>query len=105
MDSSEPALQTRNLSYNVRVSDRGEETMQRNVTALAVASACLMFSALQARAAGFALHEKGSGGRGTAVPGRAVAAQDAPTGGWTPAGMARLAPGKHFSLGGAYIAP
>ena len=79
--------------------------MQRNVTALAVASACLMFSALQARAAGFALHEQGISGLGNAYAGAAAVAEDATTVWWNPAGMARLAPGKHFSLGGAYIAP
>src|SRR4051812_6672545 len=79
--------------------------MQRNVTALAVASACLMLSALEARASGFALHEQGISGLGNAYAGAAAVAEDATTVWWNPAGMARLAPGKHFSLGGAYIAP
>src|SRR4051794_16697633 len=79
--------------------------MQRNVTALAVASACLMLSALEARASGFALHEQGISGLGNAYAGAAAVAEDATTVWWNPAGMARLAPGKHFSLGGAYIVP
>src|SRR4051812_38054405 len=79
--------------------------MQRNVTALAVASACLMFSALQARAAGFALHEQGVSGLGNAYAGAAALAEDATTVWWNPAGMARLGEGKHFSLGAAYIMP
>jgi long-chain fatty acid transport protein len=79
--------------------------MQRNVIALAVASACLMLGALEARASGFALHEQGISGLGNAYAGAAAVAEDATTVWWNPAGMARLAPGKHFSLGGAYIAP
>src|SRR5438045_1205125 len=59
--------------------------MQRNVTALAVASACLMFSALQARAAGFALHEQGISGLGNAYAGAAAVAEDDTTVWWNPA--------------------
>src|SRR3954453_23648322 len=79
--------------------------MQRNVTALAVASACLMFSSLQARAAAFALHEQGVSGLGNAYAGAAAVAEDASTVWWNPAGMARLGSGKHFAAAGAYIMP
>ncbi|MFN2643951.1 MAG: OmpP1/FadL family transporter, partial [Burkholderiales bacterium] len=80
--------------------------MKRNVTALAVAGACLSMSAAwQARAAGFALHEQGISGLGNAYAGAAAVAEDATTVWWNPAGMARLAPGKHVVLGGAYIVP
>ena len=79
--------------------------MQRNALALAVSSACLMLGALDARAAGFALHEQGISGLGNAYAGAAAVAEDATTVWWNPAGMSRLAPGKHFALGGAYIVP
>src|SRR3954471_17554200 len=79
--------------------------MQRNVTAAAVASACLMLGALDAHAAGFALHEQGISGLGNAYAGAAAVAEDATTVWWNPAGMSRLAPGKHFAVGGAYIVP
>src|SRR3989440_4347565 len=79
--------------------------MQRNAIALAVSSACLMLSALDTRAAGFALHEQGISGLGNAYAGAAAVAEDATTVWWNPAGMSRLAPGKHFALGGAYIVP
>src|SRR3954465_2429876 len=79
--------------------------MQRNVTALAVASACLMFSALQARAAGFALYEQGISGMGNAYAGAAAVAEDATTVWWNPAGMARLPQGRHVAIGGALISP
>ena len=46
--------------------------MQRNALALAVASACLMLGALDARAAGFALHEQGISGLGNAYAGAAA---------------------------------
>src|SRR5437868_10737694 len=83
----------------------GGKSMQRNALALAVASACLMFGALDARAAGFALHEQGISGLGNAYAGAVAVAEDATTVWWNPAGMSRLAPGKHFALGGAYIVP
>src|SRR5881394_2785129 len=79
--------------------------MQRNALALAVASACLMLGALEARAAGFALHEQGASGLGNAYAGAAAVAEDATTVWWNPAGMARLGPGKHLSIGATYIAP
>src|SRR2546421_6921126 len=79
--------------------------MQRNALALAVSSACLMLGALDARAAGFALHEQGISGLGNAYAGAAAVAEDATTVWWNPAGMARLAPGKHFAIAGAAIMP
>lgn len=80
--------------------------MQRNTVALAVSSACLLMSlAHEANAAGFALHEQGISGLGNAYAGAAAVAEDATTVWWNPAGMSRLAPGKHFALAGAYIVP
>jgi long-chain fatty acid transport protein len=57
------------------------------------------------QASGFALHEQGASGLGNAYAGAAAVAEDATTVYWNPAGMARLAPGKHFSIGGVYIDP
>ena len=80
--------------------------MQRNALALAVSSAWLLMSlSHEATAAGFALHEQGISGLGNAYAGAAAVAEDATTVWWNPAGMSRLAPGKHFALGGAYIVP
>src|SRR5438105_10021013 len=79
--------------------------MQRNALALAVSSACLMLGALDARAAGFALHEQGISGLGNAYAGAAAVAEDATTVWWNPAGMARLGAGKHFAIGGVLISP
>lgn len=64
-----------------------------------------MLAASQAQASGFALHEQGASGLGNAYAGAAAVAEDATTVWWNPAGMARLAPGKHISFGGAVIAP
>ncbi|HEY6822678.1 MAG TPA: outer membrane protein transport protein [Burkholderiales bacterium] len=60
---------------------------------------------LESKAAGFALHEQGASGLGNAYAGTAAVAEDATTVWWNPAGMARLAPGKHLSVGGTYIMP
>src|ERR671933_515754 len=80
--------------------------MQRNAIALAVSSACLLMSlAHEANAAGFALHEQGVSGLGNGYAGAAAVAEDATTVWWNPAGMSRLARGKHFALAGAYIVP
>src|SRR5947209_15404629 len=79
--------------------------MQRNAIALAVSSACLMLSALDTRAAGFALHEQGVSGLGNAYAGAAAVAEDATTVWWNPAGMARLGSGRHFVIGGSFISP
>jgi long-chain fatty acid transport protein len=80
--------------------------MQRNTTALAVASACLaMTLGSQAHASAFALHEQGISGLGNAYAGASAVAEDATTVWWNPAGMSRLPAGKHFALGGAYIVP
>src|SRR5690348_15326153 len=80
--------------------------MQRNTTALAVASAVLaMGIGSQAHASAFALHEQGISGLGNAYAGAAAVADDATTVWWNPAGMARLPAGKHFAIGGAYIVP
>src|SRR5205809_1900492 len=83
----------------------GEKKMKRNALAGAVVSALGLLAGSEAHAAGFALHEQGISGLGNAYAGAAAVAEDATTVWWNPAGMARLAPGKHFSLGGAYIAP
>ncbi|HWI35905.1 MAG TPA: outer membrane protein transport protein [Burkholderiales bacterium] len=80
--------------------------MQRNTTALAVASAFLaMGLGSQAHASAFALHEQGISGLGNAYAGAAAVAEDATTVWWNPAGMSRLPAGKHFALGAAYIMP
>jgi long-chain fatty acid transport protein len=80
--------------------------MKPKATALAVSAACVsMAMAFEARAAGFALHEQGISGLGNAYAGAAAVAEDATTVWWNPAGMARLAPGKHFVLSGAFIVP
>ncbi len=80
--------------------------MQRNATLWAVVCGCFpMGLASQAHAAAFALHEQGVSGLGNAYAGAAAVAEDATTVWWNPAGMARLAPGKHFAAAGAYIVP
>jgi long-chain fatty acid transport protein len=79
----------------------------RNFTiACSVASALgLMTAASQAGAAAFALYEHGASGLGNAYAGAAAAAEDATTVWWNPAGMARLAAGRHFAIAGSLIAP
>jgi long-chain fatty acid transport protein len=62
-------------------------------------------AASQAQAAGFALNEQGVSGLGNAYAGAAAVAEDATTVWWNPAGMSRLAPGKHIVFAGAVIAP
>ncbi|MBV9359765.1 MAG: outer membrane protein transport protein, partial [Betaproteobacteria bacterium] len=64
-----------------------------------------MALASQAHASGFALQEQGASGLGNAYAGAAAVAEDATTVWWNPAGMARLAAGKHLSVGGVYISP
>lgn len=79
--------------------------IQRNSLA-AVGSVCLsLLVAPHAHAAGFAIQEQGASGLGNAYAGATAVAEDATTIWWNPAGMARLGAGKHFSIGGAYIAP
>src|SRR4051812_12011031 len=80
--------------------------MKRTAIACSVASALAMMAiAPQAGAAGFALYEQGVSGMGNAYAGAAAAAEDATTVWWNPAGMSRLASGKHFAVAGAYIVP
>ena len=62
-------------------------------------------AASQAQAAGFALNEQGVSGLGNAYAGMAAVAEDATTVWWNPAGMSRLAPGKHIAFAGAFIVP
>ena len=62
-------------------------------------------AASQAHASGFALNEQGVSGLGNAYAGMAALAEDATTVWWNPAGMSRLAPGKHIAFAGALIAP
>src|SRR5256885_1159241 len=79
--------------------------MNRNALAGAVVSALGLLAGSEAHAAAFALYEQGVSGLGNAYAGAAAVAEDATTVWWNPAGMSRLAPGKHFALGGAFIAP
>jgi long-chain fatty acid transport protein len=79
--------------------------MKRNAIACAVACALGATAGFDARAAGFALHEQGVSGLGNGYAGAAAVAEDATTVWWNPAGMARLASGKHFAIAGAVIAP
>jgi long-chain fatty acid transport protein len=80
--------------------------MNRSRIACVVCSAIAALGvAAESRASGFALHEQGASGLGNAYAGAAAVAEDATTVWWNPAGMARLAPGKHFSIGGVYIDP
>ena len=80
--------------------------MKRNAIACAVVSALGLFVTTQeAGAAAFALYENGASGLGNAYAGAAAVAEDATTVWWNPAGMARLAAGKHFAIAGALIAP
>lgn len=73
------------------------------------ASAVLLISgaafAGQVAGAGFALWEQSASGLGNAYAGVAAVAEDASTVFWNPAGMAKLGPGKHFSLAGHAIMP
>lgn len=64
-----------------------------------------MVAAEQARAAAFALYEHGASGLGNAYAGAAAVAEDSTTVWWNPAGMARLAKGKHLAVAGAVIQP
>src|SRR5437867_3722599 len=79
--------------------------MKRNAIAGAVVSALGLLAGSEAHAAAFALYEQGVSGLGNAYAGAAAVAEDATTVWWNPAGMARLAAGKHFAIAGALIAP
>jgi len=79
--------------------------MNKNVLALLVAAALPLVCAKQAQAAAFALAEQGVSGLGNAYAGAAAAAEDASTVWWNPAGMSRLAPGKHLLAAGHAIVP
>ncbi len=79
--------------------------MQRNSLVALVSASVSLFMASHAHAAGFALQEQGASGLGNAYSGMAAVAEDASTVWWNPAGMARLAPGKHLALAGVLIAP
>lgn len=79
--------------------------MNKLAFALLAVPALALVTANEARASAFALHEQGVSGLGNAYAGAAAAAEDASTVWWNPAGMARLAPGKHLLFGGHIIAP
>jgi len=79
--------------------------VKKNVLAVSIASALSFVAAEHARAAGFALQEQGISGLGNAYAGAAAVAEDATTVWFNPAGMSRLAPGQHFVIGAAAIAP
>jgi long-chain fatty acid transport protein len=79
--------------------------VKQNVLALSIASALSFIAADQARAAAFALYEQGVSGLGNAYAGAAAVAEDSTTVWWNPAGMARLAKGKHFAIAAAVITP
>src|SRR5690349_9069874 len=81
----------------------GRSEMQRHSKFALVGFSFL--AASQAQAAGFALNEQGVSGLGNAYAGAAAVAEDATTVWWNPAGMSRLAPGKHIVFAGAVIAP
>ncbi|MFM9969981.1 MAG: outer membrane protein transport protein [Burkholderiales bacterium] len=65
----------------------------------------LFGSAGQTSAAGFALYEQSGSGMGNAFAGVSSSAEDASTIFWNPAGMAKLAPGKHIAIAGYSINP
>jgi long-chain fatty acid transport protein len=79
--------------------------VKRNVLALTVASAFSFVAADRAHGAGFALYEQGVSGLGNAYAGAAAVAEDSTTVWWNPAGMARLAKGRHFAIAGTAITP
>jgi long-chain fatty acid transport protein len=80
--------------------------MKHRTIVCSVASALgLTASAFDVHAAAFALYEHGVSGLGNAYAGAAAVAEDATTVWWNPAGMARLARGKHFAIGGSLIVP
>jgi long-chain fatty acid transport protein len=81
--------------------------MNRNRRRLAIASAQLVWGLAGglANAGGFALYEQSASGLGTSYAGAGTVAEDASTIFWNPAGMARLAPGKHLALSAISINP
>jgi long-chain fatty acid transport protein len=81
--------------------------MKRNVLSCATAwtMAIMGGTALEAQASGFALYQHGVSGMGVGYAGSAAVAEDASTVWWNPAGMARLRPGKHAALAGAFVVP
>jgi long-chain fatty acid transport protein len=79
--------------------------VKRNVLALSIASALSFVAADRAYGAGFALYEQGVSGLGNAYAGAAAVAEDSTTVWWNPAGMARLAKGRHFAIAGTAITP
>jgi long-chain fatty acid transport protein len=79
--------------------------VKKNVLALSIASALSLIAADRAQGAGFALYEQGVSGLGNAYAGAAAVAEDSTTVWWNPAGMARLAKGKHLAIAGAAVAP
>src|SRR5436190_3083727 len=88
------------------ITSREGITMHRKSSLFALVSAALAGGfASQASGSGFALQEQGASGLGNAYAGAAAVAEDATTVWWNPAGMARLGPGKHLSIGATYIAP
>src|SRR5512142_1601431 len=83
----------------------GIEMNRTRIAGVVCSALAALGVATESKASGFALHEQGSSGLGNAYAGAAAVAEDATTVWWNPAGMARLAPGKHFSIGGVYIDP
>jgi long-chain fatty acid transport protein len=79
--------------------------VKKNVLALSIASALSFVATDQARAAAFALYEQGVSGLGNAYAGAAAVAEDSTTVWWNPAGMARLAKGRHLAIAGTVIQP
>ena len=80
--------------------------IRKTRAACAVASAFLLAAAANdSHASAFALYEQGFSGLGNSYAGAAAVAEDATTVWWNPAGMSRLAPGKHFVLGAAAVLP
>jgi long-chain fatty acid transport protein len=79
--------------------------MKKKLLALSVASVFPLVLANEAHASAFALAEQGVSGLGNAYAGAAAAAEDASTVWWNPAGMSRLAPGRHLLVGGHLIVP
>jgi long-chain fatty acid transport protein len=67
-------------------------------SAVVAGALCGAVSTMPTLGAGFALIEQSGSGMGNAYAGVSAAAEDASTVYWNPAGMARLAPGKHAAV-------
>ena len=79
--------------------------IKRVVAALFMAPSLAALMTGETHASAFALAEQGASGMGNAYAGAAAVAEDASTVWWNPAGMARLAPGKHLLFAGHAIVP